>query len=104
MTVLRELPIIQAPFQRFETSLMAQAVSFTLEFNTFTGRWSFGLEVAGAAVLAGRRLVPGVDLLAPFNLGLGKLFLVDWEANGAEPGRSELPSGKYRLLHLEETA
>ena len=104
MATLRELPIIQAPFQRFETSLMGQAVSFTLAFNAFTGRWSFGLEIAGVAVLSGRRLVPGVDLLAPFNLGLGKLVLVDWEANGAEPGRNELPAGKYRLLHLENAA
>jgi hypothetical protein len=96
---LYEIPIINAPWQRLETYLGDTAVSLELLWNTFSERWSLSLFIQGEVKLQGKRLVTGVDLIAPYNLRIGRLFLVDWEALGGQPGRSELPSGQFRLIH-----
>ena len=96
---LYEITVIDAPWQRLETYLSDTQVALELFYNTFLGRWALTFEVAGVVVLRGRRMVPGTDLLAGYDLGLGRLFLVNWAQDGSEPGRDELPSGQYRLIH-----
>lgn len=95
---LYEIPMIDAPWQRLSTVLADSAVVLELFWNTFAKRWSLSVEREGVYLIQGRRLVPGTDLLAGYDLGLGRLFLVDWEGKGADPGRAELPSGQYRLI------
>ena len=96
---LYEITVIDAPWQRLETYLSDTQVALELFYNTFLGRWALTFEVAGVVVLRGRRMVPGTDLLAGYDLGLGRLCLVNWAQDGSEPGRDELPSGQYRLIH-----
>jgi hypothetical protein len=102
MGTFRELPVISDPAQSFSTVLSGRTCSFTLRYSTWSNRWSFDLTIDGVTMLQGRRIVLGVDLLAPFSLDIGKLFAVDWEDKGVEPGRTELPSGQVRLLHYDE--
>lgn len=99
---LYEIPVINAPWQRMETYLGDAAVSLELFWNAYLERWSLSLAVAGVTKLQGRRLVTGVDILAPYQLGIGRLFLVDWAAQGGQPGRAELPAGQFRLIHDDE--
>lgn len=102
MGTLREIPIIYAPSQRLTTALAGRQCDFLVNYNPTSNRWSFDLTVDGELRLAGRRIVIGADLL-PASLGLGQLRAVDWTGKGAEPGRTELPSGAVRLIHYDET-
>jgi len=97
----RELPIIDAPSQAFTTTLAGRRCDFRVNYSTWANRWSFDLDVDGVRVLSGRRIVVGVDLLAPFNLGVGSLIAAPWGEDGIEPGRKELPSGRVRLFHYD---
>lgn len=100
MTVY-ELTVIDAPYQRLETYLSDTAVALELLFNETTDRWSMNLQITGQTVLTGKRLVPGIDLFAPYQFGIGSLYLVDWEGLGGSPGRDALPSGQFRLWHVD---
>lgn len=95
-----ELPVIFAPSQRFSTSLSGKRCDFGLHYNEWSGRWSLDLAVDGVPKLSGRRIVVGTDLLPP-SLGLGRLVALDWAKSGARPGRTELPSGAVRLIHVD---
>lgn len=101
MATVKEIRVIDAPFQTLETVMGGKAVRLRLAHNTVTDRWSFDLWIAGVLVLSGRRLVKAADMLKPFGFGIGKLVVVDWDGTGAEPGRSELPAGECRLLIYE---
>ena len=98
MATVTEIPVIDAPFQTLTTSLNGRAVGMAFAWNETSGRWSFDLSIGGEPAIVGRRIVIGADLLKPFGLGLGKLVAVDWDGDGADPGRAELPAGKVRLL------
>lgn len=99
--ITRELTILDAPSQAFTTTLAGRRCDFVVKFSAWANRWSFDLDVDGARVLSGRKIVLGVDLIAPFNLGIGSLVAAPWGDDEAEPGRIELPSGRVRLFHVE---
>lgn len=98
----RELPIIDAPSQAFTTTLSGRRCDFVINYSTWADRWSFDLDVDGARVLSGRKIVLGVDLVQPFGLGIGNLIAAPWGDDAAEPGRTELPSGRVRLFHFDD--
>jgi len=97
----REIPIIDASSQAFTTTLAGKRCDFVVNYSTFANRWSFDLDVESVRVLSGRRIVLGVDLIAPFNLGIGSLVAAQWGDEDVEPGRTELPSGRVRLFHYD---
>jgi hypothetical protein len=96
---LNEITVIDAPWQRLETYLSDETVALELMFNTFSGRWSLAVEIVGVVKVQGRRIVPNTDLFAGYSLNIGRLFLVEWTDSGGSPGRDELPSGQFRLIH-----
>lgn len=100
MPLLR-IPVMDAPSQRMGLVLNGRRVTLTLNYNKMLDRWSFDLAIDTAPVLHGRRIVLGIDLLAPFNLGLGQVIAVDYEGKGADPGYSELVTGRARLLQAD---
>ena len=102
VTVIRELPITSAPSQAFTTTLSGQRCDFVVNYSTWANRWSFDLAVEGVSVLAGRRIVTGVDLVAPFRLGLGSIIAAAWGDQLAVPDRETLPAGVVRLFHVGE--
>lgn len=95
----REIPIIDAPSQRFTTTLTGARCDFLVTYSTWADRWSFDLDVDGVRVISGRRIVLGRDLFEP-KWGVGRLVAAPW-TDGAEPGRTELPSGRVRLFHYD---
>lgn len=97
----REITIIDAPSQAFTTTLAGKRCDFVVNCSTWANRWSFDLDVDGVRVLSGRRIVLGVDLVAPFNLGIGSLVAAPWGDEDAEPGRTELPAGRVRLFSYD---
>ena len=102
MGIFREIPVIAEEWQQLSTTLARQDCDITIRYDDRANRWALDLVVNGKPVLAGRFIHLGVDLLQRLRLDMGMLFAVSWEA-GAEPGWTELPAGRVRLLHYEET-
>lgn len=87
--------------QQFGTVINGRRVTIRLRYNQSNDRWSFDLSIDDKPVLHGRRIVTGVDLLAPFNLGLG-MIIAAVVTPGAVPDRNALPAGEVRIYHLTE--
>lgn len=94
-----ELPIASAADQQFGVILNDRRVTLRLRYNPTTDRWSFDLSVDDLPVIHGRRIVTGIDLLAPFALEIGGIYAVSTAAGDA-PSRDALPSGLVRLYHV----
>jgi hypothetical protein len=90
--------IVDAADQQFGTIINNRRVTIRLRWNLTSGRWSFDLAIDDLPVLTGRRVVMGIDLLAPFDFGIGAIFALP-AVLGAMPGRLELPAGDVRLYH-----
>ena len=82
--------------QQFGSIIESRRVTIRLRWSVTSGRWSFDLAIDDLPVLHGRRVVTGIDLLAPFHFGIGALFALPTVA-GAAPGRDELANGEVRL-------
>jgi hypothetical protein len=95
-----EFKIVDEPKQKFSLVLNGRRVTFLLWYSRISGRWSFDLSIDNGPVIRGRRIVTGVDLLAPFNLGIGILFA--FSETGAEPTRENLPLGIVKLYHTTQ--
>ncbi|CAN7388498.1 phage baseplate plug family protein [Neorhizobium sp. LjRoot104] len=87
--------------QQFGTIINGRRVTVRLRYNQSNDRWSFDLSIDDQPVLHGRRIVTGIDLLAPFNLGLG-LIVAATVTPGAAPDRAALPAGEVRVYHLTD--
>ena len=81
--------------QKTATIINNKRVSIRFRYNPSIDRWAFDLSVDGEAVLHGRRIVTGSDLIAPFGLGIGRIFA--HSATDAEPTRDNLINGTVKL-------
>lgn len=98
-----EFPVIDAADQQFGAYLNRRRVTFRLRYNPTSDRWSFDLSLDDQPVLHGRRITTGVDLLAPYNLGIGRLYALAPGPNAQiEPDRRALPDGLVRLYHMSD--
>lgn len=95
-----EFRILNEPKQKFSVLIGQRRVTFTLWYSQTSDRWSMDLAIDDAPVLHGRRIVTGVDLLAPFNLDIGIIFA--WSDTGVPPGRDALPLGLVKLYHTTQ--
>lgn len=96
-----EFRILDEPRQKFSVLLNRRRVTFELWYSLVSKRWSMDLAIDGAPVIHGRRIVTGVDLLAPFNLNIGIVFAAP-EVPGAVPDRAGLPQGTVKLYHTTQ--
>lgn len=94
---MNRFSVIDAADQQFGTIIDVRRVTIRLRYNQTNDRWSFDLSVDDQPRVHGRRIVTGIDLLAPYNLGLGVIFAASVTAS-AEPGRLELVNGSVRLF------
>lgn len=100
-----EILLSNAAAQEFTTLLAGQRCTLRFRYSPTSDRWSFDLVIGDVEVLTGRRVVTGVDLLAPFGFGIGALVAVAW-VRGAIPDRTALAERRVRVLHAtpEEVA
>ena len=95
-----QFSIIDEADQQFGVVLNGQRVTMRLRYNGTSDRWSFDLSVDDLPVLYGRRIVTGVDLLLPFDFGLGIIFALPVSPDDmVEPGRRELVDGTVGFYH-----
>ena len=97
LSTLVEIPVIDAPRQSLSTVLNGVPVDLHIAFNEFVGLWALAVATESIWRVTGRLMIPGVDLIKPFGLGIGKLALIDMIGDGSKPGRSEVPAGLFRL-------
>ncbi len=90
--------IAELPDQKFSLVLNNRRTTFRFRYNVTTDRWSFDLSIDDAPVLRGRRVVTGIDLLAPYDFGIGVIFALEMMP-GAAPNLGGLPSGAVRIFH-----
>lgn len=89
--------IIDQADQKFSAILNNRRVTLRLRYNPTNDRWTFDLSIDDEPVLHGRKIVPGTDLLAPFNFGIGSIFA--YSATNAKPDRNSLINGTVALYH-----
>ncbi len=98
---MNRFEILDQADQQFGTIIDGRRITLRVRYNPSSDRWSFDLSIDDKPVLQGRRIVTGIDLLAPFDFGLGVIFAAS-VTEGAEPDRSALPAGTVRLFHATD--
>ncbi|MCO6407368.1 phage baseplate plug family protein [Hoeflea alexandrii] len=93
--------VLDHPDQQFGTVIDGRRVTVRLRYNPAKDRWAFDLSIDDVPVLHGRKIVTGVDLLAPFRFGLGVIFAAA-VTPGAVPDRNALPDGTVKLFHATD--
>ena len=89
--------VADLPDQKFSVILAGRRVSMRLRYNVSFDFWAFDLAIDDAPVLYGRRIVTGVDLIAPFNFGIGSIF-----AYGVRADRKTLVNGQVVMYHATQ--
>ena len=88
--------------QQFGAVLDQRRTSMRFRYNPTTDRWSFDLAIDDEPVLHGRRIVLGINLLAPFDFKIGRLFAWYPGTTPQEPGRNQLIDGRVELWHMSQ--
>lgn len=87
-----ELPLTSDPAQTFTAQLGRVKYIFDVKFNSRSGVWTFDLFDASskAVMLASIPIVLGVDMLWPYNLGIGRLIAADASNRSLDAGPDDL--------------
>jgi hypothetical protein len=97
-----EFKITDAADQQFAAVLAGRRVTIRLRYNPTSDRWAMDLAIDDQPVLHGRRIVTGVNLIAPFDFNIGVLFAFSPGTEDPKPDRQALPAGTVRLYHTTE--
>ncbi|MDQ7745452.1 phage baseplate plug family protein [Hydrogenophaga pseudoflava] len=86
------LPLTSDPAQSFTVQLGRSKYLFDVKFNSRSGVWTFDLFDAATkvAMLASIPIALGVDMLWPYNLGIGRLIAGDSSNRGRDAGSDDL--------------
>lgn len=87
--------------QQFGTIINGRRVTMRIRNNPTTDRCTFDLSIDDQPVLHGRKIVTGVDLLAPFQFALGVIFAASTVSDTA-PTLEALVGGSVRLFSASE--
>lgn len=96
---LSEFDIIDAPGQVFSTVVDGRKITIRLRYNTESERFSMDLGIDDVPVLTGRKVTSEVDLLQPFDFGIGSVFAADIDGKGRAPTLTNFVAGTVRLYH-----
>lgn len=96
-----EFKITNAAKQKFSTIIGTRRVTFRLIYNHAIERWHMDLAIDGDYVLHGRKIITGVDLIDPYQFGIGRIFA--YSATSAEPKKQELIDGRVKLYQVTQS-
>jgi hypothetical protein len=82
---MQVIPFTSDPWQTFSCTLNGTEYGFAANYNDRSGVWSFDLSLKSTEtpLVTGVTILLGSDLLAPFGLGIGRMFAVDMAASPA---------------------
>lgn len=96
-----EFKITDSARQKFSTAIDTRRITIKLSYSHTIGRWSFDLAIDGDYVLHGRRVIPNVDLIEPFNFGVGSIFA--FSDKEVEPDKNSLINGALKLYQVSRS-
>lgn len=99
MAALYEIPVMDVPRQVFSTIINGRKVTIRMAYSASVSRFSMDLSIDETPVLTGRKMVANVDLLEPFDLGIGKLFVVGPKDYTTEPTMEAFAAGTVKLYN-----
>jgi hypothetical protein len=93
------------PHYDFEIDLDGRTFAFEFRWNDRAGSWFLQIrDLSGAILIAGRRVLLDVPLLARFRdlrLPDGELFVIDTTGQQREPGLEDLgPEARCKVLYF----
>lgn len=91
---MREFVVTDVADQQFAAVLNGRRLTLRLWWNHEDGHWSVSVFEGTTPLAAGRRIVPGINLVRRYALGIGAIF-----ARGEPEGRDAFTSGALRLYH-----
>lgn len=97
--MLSEFDIIDAPGQVFSTVVNSRKVTIRLRYNFESEHFAMDLGIDDTPVLTGRKVTSEVDLLQPFDFGIGAIFAADVDGKGRPPTKAAFLSGAVKLFH-----
>jgi hypothetical protein len=98
---LIEISVGTAPSQAFDVMMEDTQITLRMIHLSLPDRWNLSVERAGEIILAGQRMVIGVDLFKSFNFKLGALICFDRSTEGTDPGRTDFEN-RVILVHVTE--
>lgn len=100
---MTEIPLLTGePAQSLRVELEGELYNFRITYNERLAAWGLDLsDVDAVALASGVLLVTGADLIAPYNLDIGGLFMAEIGTTGGDAGATNL-GGVYKLIHLTE--
>jgi len=96
-----EIPLTSEAEQIFTIELNSVVFSFRVIYNTRLGIWSADISSGGNELVNGVALVTGLDIMAPYNIGLTNLYVINIAVNNAEANSSNLGTD-VRLYQLTD--
>lgn len=90
--MILELPLSSDPAQSFSVQLGQVKYYIEAQYNSRNGVWTLDLfdDASRVAIVRGIALVLGVDMLAPYNLGIGTFIALDNTGQGLDAGQDDL--------------
>lgn len=90
--MILELPFSNDPAQTFITQLGDKKYGFDVKFNDRSGVWTMDLtdDSTKSPLLQAVPLVLGTELLEPYNLGLGRMLVLDTTSSGQDATAADL--------------
>lgn len=87
-----QIPLSADPAQSLTVQLGDVKYYFEARYNSRNGVWTLDMydDATRAPIVLGMALVLGQDLLAPYNLGIGSLGLVDTSAQSKDAGADDM--------------
>lgn len=99
---MKEIVLTDAPDQEFEIFYQSKRLKFRFRFLDMLSAWVFDMQVNNVSVIHGRRVNLQTDLIAPFNLGIGRMIAVDYADTNAQADRTSIPNREVRIFLATE--
>ncbi len=100
-----EIPLTSSPEQLFSITLSNEKYDMRVALNSRTGVWALSLSQDEVTLVDGIALVGGVDVFAPFNVGIENAYVANLDQQNQDPGRDNLGTvARLFILTDEEVA
>lgn len=90
--MILEIPFSNDPSQSFVTQLDDKKYIFDARFNDRSGVWTMDItdDSSKLPLIQSVPLLLGAELLEPYNLGIGRMIVIDTSNRGVDAGFNDL--------------
>lgn len=100
-----EIPLTNAPEQKFSLRIYEKSYDFVVLWNTRGSFWTISASYQGSAIIVGVPLLSGTDIFKQHNFPIENVFVVNIENGDNDPSYEGLgTSSRLFILTDEELA